>query len=158
QGGLIRRANRTIGGLAVLVRQEPALREHVCSERGRRTPYRDGRDTRRHSIQAVSRRYRRYNKTAAMRIQTRYTGGIKRGHPKEIMMRIAFAAASVLILSGIASEPAKADPYPWCAQYGGGQNGGAANCYFRTIEQCRAAISGMGGWCMPNQFFDGRPV
>jgi hypothetical protein len=55
-----------------------------------------------------------------------------------------------------AATPAHADPYRWCAIYGG--MFGATNCYFLTIEQCRAAISGNGGFCNPNTFYDGRPV
>jgi hypothetical protein len=33
--------------------------------------------------------------------------------------------------------------------------GGASNCGFVTIEQCRATISGIGGSCEPNQFYTG---
>jgi len=47
-----------------------------------------------------------------------------------------------------------ADPYKWCAQYGG-HEGGGTNCGFVTIEQCRATISGMGGFCVPNPFYTG---
>jgi hypothetical protein len=32
----------------------------------------------------------------------------------------------------------------------------ATNCGFRTIEQCRAALSGNGGFCVPNQFYNPR--
>jgi hypothetical protein len=56
-----------------------------------------------------------------------------------------------LSLSSIASS-AIADPYPWCANYG---TPGGTNCGFITIEQCRATISGMGGFCEPNQFYTG---
>jgi|BarGraNGADG00212_1021973.scaffolds.fasta_scaffold06265_7 hypothetical protein len=31
----------------------------------------------------------------------------------------------------------------------------AANCGFVTIEQCRATVSGIGGFCEPNQFYTG---
>ncbi|MBX9840418.1 MAG: DUF3551 domain-containing protein [Xanthobacteraceae bacterium] len=66
---------------------------------------------------------------------------------------MAFVAAVSL------AESAKADPYRWCAVYsGGGAGGGGTNCYFMTIEQCRAAVSGVGGFCTPNNFYDGRPV
>jgi hypothetical protein len=54
--------------------------------------------------------------------------------------------------------PTHADPYRWCAAYGGDEGGGGSNCYFMTLEQCRAAISGNGGFCNPNNFYDGRPV
>ena len=70
-------------------------------------------------------------------------------------MRIVFAAYAAL-LAGVLTEPAAGDPYKWCAVYG--DNGGGTNCYFLTLEQCRAAISGMGGFCEPNQFYDGRSV
>ena len=71
-------------------------------------------------------------------------------------MRLAIAAFATLIASSLTGD-AKADPYRWCAEYGGGR-GGATNCYFVTLEQCRAAISGNGGFCMPNNFYDGAPV
>jgi hypothetical protein len=50
---------------------------------------------------------------------------------------------------------ANADPYRWCAMYSAR---GATNCYFVNLDQCRAALSGMGGFCQPNNFYDGRPV
>ncbi len=62
-------------------------------------------------------------------------------------------AAGLLLLGATAAQ---ADPYPWCAQYGG--RSGGTNCYFMTIQQCRAAISGVGGFCRHNMFYDGRPV
>jgi hypothetical protein len=49
------------------------------------------------------------------------------------------------------------DPYPWCAVYSG-DAGGASNCGFLTIEQCRATVSGIGGFCEPNQFYNPRPA
>ena len=50
------------------------------------------------------------------------------------------------------------DPYRWCAVYGG-DAGGASNCGFLTIEQCRANVSGIGGFCEPNQFYNpGKPA
>jgi uncharacterized protein DUF3551 len=72
-------------------------------------------------------------------------------------MRIAIAALfSLFVLS--AAAPAQADPYRWCARYGGGGHGGSENCYFVTLQQCRAALSGNGGFCHENGFYDGRPV
>ena len=64
---------------------------------------------------------------------------------------------SIVLLAFLAtcaiSNNAHADPYRWCAQYGG--KDGATNCYFMTIEQCRAAVSGTGGFCTPNGFYTG---
>jgi len=50
---------------------------------------------------------------------------------------------------------ASADPYKWCAQYSGEDGGDATNCGFVTLQQCRATISGMGGFCMQNPFYTG---
>jgi hypothetical protein len=75
----------------------------------------------------------------------------------EVTMRIVFA--SILMLTAVAAfDTAKADPYPWCAEYTGGALGGASSCYFMTIEQCRATVSGVGGYCSPNPFYSGPPV
>jgi hypothetical protein len=52
-----------------------------------------------------------------------------------------------------AINPANADPYKWCAVYDTGD--ASANCGFVTIEQCRATVSGIGGFCEPNQFYTG---
>jgi hypothetical protein len=71
-------------------------------------------------------------------------------------MRIVLATLC-FIAAGAALDMAKADPYRWCADYGGLGGMGGTNCYFVTQEQCRWAISGVGGWCRPNGFYDGIP-
>jgi hypothetical protein len=63
-------------------------------------------------------------------------------------------AAGCAASSFFAVGAATADPYKWCAVYGG-KGGGGTNCGFVTIEQCRATIFGMGGFCEPNQFYTG---
>jgi hypothetical protein len=71
-----------------------------------------------------------------------------------VSMRFAVAALATLIAGLVLdSTRAQADPYRWCAQYGG-RNGGT-NCYFMTIGQCQAAVSGLGGFCRPNPFYTG---
>jgi len=73
-------------------------------------------------------------------------------------MRIALASLAILMI-GAFGDGARADPYKWCAVYaGGGMGGGSTSCYFWTIEQCRAAVSGVGGFCAENGFYDGKPV
>ena len=75
-------------------------------------------------------------------------------------MRIILAALAAVVAASM-SDAARADPYRWCAVYSGGGTGGGGgggNCYFLTLEQCRAQVSGLGGFCEPNQFYDGRPV
>jgi hypothetical protein len=67
---------------------------------------------------------------------------------------------AVIGIAAIVSLPALATPvrarieYPWCAQYSDEADGGR-NCGFSTLEQCRATISGMGGFCEPNLFYPG---
>jgi hypothetical protein len=71
-------------------------------------------------------------------------------------MRILLAAF-LLLAAGAAFDTVKADPYRWCADYGGDRGG--KNCYFITLEQCRWTISGMNtAGCTPNPFYDGRPT
>ncbi|MET0671377.1 MAG: DUF3551 domain-containing protein [Xanthobacteraceae bacterium] len=74
------------------------------------------------------------------------------------MNRTAFACLALILAAGATGGEAKADPYRWCAEYGGGGLGGGRNWYFITLEQCRAAVSGVGGSCNINPFYDGRPV
>jgi len=68
---------------------------------------------------------------------------------------------AVIGIAAIASLPVLATParaaieYPWCSQYSGGEMGGGRNCGFSTIEQCRATVSGIGGFCEPNLFYPG---
>jgi hypothetical protein len=73
----------------------------------------------------------------------------------EAIMRMGILAVAFLA-AGSAFDSAKAaDPYAWCAEYGGGGQGGGRNCYFVTLEQCRWAVSGNGGTCNINPFFTG---
>jgi len=72
-------------------------------------------------------------------------------------MRVAIGALfSLMVLS--AGTPAKADPYRYCAVYGSFGGGGVESCWYLTIEQCRAAVSGLGGFCKESAWYDGRPV
>jgi len=64
------------------------------------------------------------------------------------------AFVSLPMLFASSTGPAAADPYRWCAQYGPDGDGGT-NCYFLTLEQCQAAVSGNGGFCTPNNFYTG---
>jgi hypothetical protein len=69
------------------------------------------------------------------------------------MISAAVAMIALGLLMGV--HPARAEiTYPWCAQYG--DRDGARNCGFSTLEQCRAAISGNGGYCEENPMY--RPL
>jgi hypothetical protein len=67
------------------------------------------------------------------------------------MHRIALALG--LLLYVLVVSPAQADPYRWCAL--GMGDSGASNCYFLTLEQCQATVSGAGLYCRPNTFYTG---
>lgn len=72
-------------------------------------------------------------------------------------MRSIFILLPVLALTSIAASApaaAQADPYRWCAVYSGDGDGGT-NCGFITWDQCMATVSGIGGFCEPNQFYTG---
>jgi len=59
-----------------------------------------------------------------------------------------------LVAASCYAPAAHADPYKWCAVYGG-RDGGARNCGFVSFEQCMATLSGMGGFCQENPFYTG---
>jgi Protein of unknown function (DUF3551) len=67
---------------------------------------------------------------------------------------VAFAA---LLAVFIVAAPDGADAFrlwqhqnqPWCAEMHNGLN----DCGYRTLAQCRATISGVGGLCQPNLFY-----
>ena len=72
------------------------------------------------------------------------------------MRILRFALPAIAALTVLAPTAGHADQYKWCAEYSGGRDGiGATNCGFVTLEQCRATISGIGGWCSPNPFYTG---
>ena len=65
-------------------------------------------------------------------------------------------ASLLVLLAMLACSSAQAapyDPYPWCAAYGGSWSG-TSNCGFRNLQQCMATVSGIGGSCEPNQFYN----
>ncbi len=57
-----------------------------------------------------------------------------------------FAAAAAMIF--LTTADGRADG-TWCAQYG---RDGGTNCGFYSYEQCRATVSGTGGYCYRNPF------
>lgn len=72
-------------------------------------------------------------------------------------MRLTCYAALLLTALALPLTPAAAQQhieYPWCANYSGDDAGGGSNCGFSTIEQCRATVSGIGGFCDPNPFYN----
>jgi hypothetical protein len=64
---------------------------------------------------------------------------------------IAIAALTFAATGALAPQSAQAEEYPWCAIYAAGN--GSQNCGFVTLEQCRADVSGIGGFCNENPLF-----
>jgi hypothetical protein len=88
-----------------------------------------------------------------------------RPHPRRTMshgmtmalVTAAFAAGGLLLPglgAGTAQAQVKADPYRWCADFGG-RGGGGTSCYYTSFEQCRRELVGRGGFCRPNPFYTG---
>ena len=73
----------------------------------------------------------------------------------KIMVLAALLLMVVPALSTAGAYERPYDPYPWCAVYAGRDFDGI-NCGFLTFEQCRATISGVGGSCEPNPFYNPR--
>jgi hypothetical protein len=61
--------------------------------------------------------------------------------------RSAFGLGAVIPLLMLAPAPAHAQG-AWCATYS--LVGGGTSCRFRTLDECRADVSGVGGTCAPN--------
>jgi hypothetical protein len=68
-------------------------------------------------------------------------------------MRVA-PIALALLGTALFAEPAKADPYPWCAVYGN-TGDSRERCYDLTCEACLAQIRGLVGCCNNNPGYTG---
>lgn len=75
--------------------------------------------------------------------------------PSRIGLRAALAVVATVTLGTLGATPAAAQG-AWCANYSG--KSGATNCGFYTFEQCRWAISGVGGHCSPSPYVVEHPV
>jgi hypothetical protein len=71
------------------------------------------------------------------------------------MWRIPTTLAITIFGLLAGAQPSKAEiTYPWCGQYA--RDG--RNCGFSTYDQCRAAISGNGGYCIENPMYRPEPA
>jgi Protein of unknown function (DUF3551) len=68
---------------------------------------------------------------------------------------LAVLAGVFVATMGGVTQPAAADPYAWCVQYGSEDGGGGRNCGFVSREQCMETARGAGGQCEPNMFYNG---
>jgi uncharacterized protein DUF3551 len=64
-------------------------------------------------------------------------------------MRTTGLVSITLAMMVLAASDAAAGQ--WCATYTG-KKGGSENCGYATLDQCRAQVLGLGGWCRPNPF------
>jgi Protein of unknown function (DUF3551) len=83
------------------------------------------------------------------------SSGFRRRRGVVTMKSFLCAVAVLAAMSLFTGTAAKAQNYPWCAQYKG--LGGATNCGFVSFEQCLATVSGIGGFCMPNNLYQPQP-
>ncbi len=67
------------------------------------------------------------------------------------MPRIAFVLGTVSAALLLDVGPGNAQVYPWCAHLK--LPGGATNCGFVTEAQCRVTVSGVGGYCYRNPWY-----
>lgn len=69
-------------------------------------------------------------------------------------MRILLLSSVLALTLGVAIAPdASAQRriiYPWCAFY---NPDGIAECLYYNVAQCRASVSGVGGYCYQNPRF-----
>ena len=65
--------------------------------------------------------------------------------------------AVVALIAGAAINSAQAAPkasdaqYRWCVIYGDHTGDGQRHCYFHRLSECRKAITGADGVCVPNE-------
>ena len=66
------------------------------------------------------------------------------------MRTLLLSSVLALALSATMAADASAGRgpiYPWCAFYSGD---GVDECMYSTVAQCRASVSGVGGFCYQN--------
>ena len=74
-------------------------------------------------------------------------GDAKRGTKEAIMRVIGLVSVSLVMMTLLVTD-ADAASNRWCAV----SPKRAENCGYATLDQCRAQVLGLGGWCRPNPF------
>jgi hypothetical protein len=64
-------------------------------------------------------------------------------------MWLSLVVFGVAVAATAFGSNVRAQNYPWCALLNDGE-GDATNCGFSTLQQCMADLSGLGGFCEPN--------
>jgi hypothetical protein len=74
-------------------------------------------------------------------------------------MRILLTTCTVALALGVMLPTEAAAQrriiYPWCAFYN--VVGGMTECLYFNLAQCRASVSGVGGFCYPNPAYEPPP-
>ena len=63
-----------------------------------------------------------------------------------------FVVAAALLGKTQVSNAQSAYSYPWCS-LGGTKGSNALSCYYRSWEQCRMTMSGLGGLCVASPYY-----
>jgi Protein of unknown function (DUF3551) len=64
------------------------------------------------------------------------------------MRALGLVSVSLVMMTLLVTD-ADAASNRWCAVY---SKRGSENCCYATLDQCRAQVLGLGGWCRPNPF------
>ena len=67
------------------------------------------------------------------------------------MRRSILSVAVLAALATVRVPAAGPATFPWCMK---GARGGTS-CYFHSLQDCQATVSGLGGWCTRNPYFRG---
>jgi hypothetical protein len=71
---------------------------------------------------------------------------------------VLFLIAAALLGETQTGDAQSFYPYPWCAISGGAASGGAVSCYYKTLQQCMATLSGIGGNCVERAYYHAQPT
>ena len=78
----------------------------------------------------------------------RYCLATPRPAPK-LLRSVLLFALSLSAAWATTATSARAQDYPWCANY----TKGSTSCSFVTFKQCMADVSGIGGFCERNTMY-----
>src|SRR5260370_38843879 len=69
---------------------------------------------------------------------------------RAFMRAIGLVSVGLMMITLPVTDAAAASN-AWCAVYNR-RGGTSENCGYATLNQCRAQVLGLGGWCRPNPF------
>jgi Protein of unknown function (DUF3551) len=78
-------------------------------------------------------------------------GFYSKGGLREVAVRLLLFILGIGVGIVDIGNHAEAQDYPWCAMLNMGDQ--AVNCGFVSSAQCMAYVSGIGGYCMPNNSY-----